>query len=319
MGTVSYLYIMGTIGVGKSTLVSKFKEGVEALHPADREKFENIVAFHEEVPWEILDAYIHKGVSKYLASPIEGCNIYFQNIMLGFASIGVKYIAKPGELVVIERPLHENVVFGWTLHQNGEITDSEYKSYLQLVHLFMRRIAPLPSLPSIRAICLHATQNECNKRMSDRGIKEEQDYTLDHLEVLHHGYLLFILHSQLGYSPYPFPYIEVVDWTGHGDPMSDSIRSVMNRESRSTVRIGSNPISLHESTEGVFEMTLHLDTYMKLVYAKDVRANAIRDNVLRCLSSPDQMLYIHASEETQSDLKQMFYLPTHEQREPDAQ
>lgn len=158
--------IEGSIGSGKSTLVEKIKQkGIHALtEPVEKwREYEsdglNILALFYQNPkrW----AYT------------------FQTIV--FKSRIIQLFENPKDIIYERSPLTDNNVFAKACHQNGYMTDMEYKLYLSWSNFMIDEFKALPR----KIIYIRTSPKVCLERINKRKRPEEASIDIEYLEQIH--------------------------------------------------------------------------------------------------------------------------------------
>lgn len=191
------LGICGGIAVGKSTFGKNFVKTAQKTW-ADRE-----VVFEEE-------KVIQPLLSAYLKNP-EGYGSDFQTVM-GMAAAQRQQRAEymrdaqePKRMILLERPLWENVVFADANVRFGSFTKEYYEEfYMPLIE------AHHSSHPDL-LIYLHASERTRSYRRADRNRTDEDLYKDRYMNILGDCYFDFVIeHAAKGK-------LLVLNWNEYGD------------------------------------------------------------------------------------------------------
>ena len=157
-----FISITGLIGVGKSTLTKALAE-----------KFEVQSFFEGE--WERWKEMLADFYSDMKAHGFE-----FQIFLLNCRFKQHQKITWSGEGGVSDRSIYEDRIFASVLHEDGNLTDSQFKTYLDLQEN-MNHFLVSPTV----IVHLEASPEECLKRIKKRGRACEEGITLEYLQKLH--------------------------------------------------------------------------------------------------------------------------------------
>lgn len=161
------IFLGGNIGAGKSTIISELMEF---------EKIEERIDL-----WRNVDGFDLFGA--YLKHPNKYASI-FQYIALLTKEIGLieqmDNISKP---IIVERsPIDDTLVFAQLLHDEGNISDEEFKTHKTIMTEFMKVLSKKMNLIYIY---IYTPPDICFKRMIKRNRPGEvETYTIDFFKKL---------------------------------------------------------------------------------------------------------------------------------------
>lgn len=127
-----------------------------------------------------------------------------------------------GKIVIQDRPIYGDTVFATTAMEQGFMTQEEFELYVDVFRNMSRDVMP-PDL----FIYLHTTPEECFRRMSSRGRKQESGVPLEYLKHLDKNYKKLIKEMRRRGVR-----VLVVDWNIFGPPVElwNKILNMVNTE-----------------------------------------------------------------------------------------
>lgn len=161
------IFLGGNIGAGKSTIISELKEF---------EKIEERIDI-----WRNVDGFDLFGA--YLKNPKKYASI-FQYIALLTKEIGLidqmNNVSKP---IIVERsPIDDTLVFAQLLHDEGNISDEEFKTHKTIMLEFMNVLSKKMNLIYVY---IDTPANVCFERMIKRNRPGEvETYTIGFFEKI---------------------------------------------------------------------------------------------------------------------------------------
>ncbi|OGT22531.1 MAG: hypothetical protein A3C55_02245 [Gammaproteobacteria bacterium RIFCSPHIGHO2_02_FULL_42_13] len=176
--------VVGNIGVGKSTLISKLKQSplsdiLLSCLPS-REGDERVYTFAEEFDPEVLDAFYKDPVAMAFTAQIE-----FLNGRL----VRQAHIEQSRGIVLEDRTIFEDYhIFGKAQKILGHMSHTEFLAYQRCYNLMTKKIDE-PDL----VIYLRASVDVLLDRIKKRGRESEQGIPRDYLELLNNLYENFAL------------------------------------------------------------------------------------------------------------------------------
>ncbi|GAA5040368.1 deoxynucleoside kinase [Marivirga lumbricoides] len=174
MNKLKHIAIAGNIGAGKTTLAKKLSK-----HYGWHTEFEAV----ENNPY-LVDFY------KDMKMWAFHLQVYFLNSRLN----QVKRIREDERTVVQDRSIYEDCyVFAKNLHQSGNMSDRDYRNYLDLFDSMSPVITP-PDL----LIYLRADIPKLVGQIEKRGREYEESIRIDYLKTLNQHYEEWIKQYNLG-------------------------------------------------------------------------------------------------------------------------
>lgn len=174
MNKLKHIAIAGNIGAGKTTLAKKLSK-----HYGWHTEFEAV----ENNPY-LVDFY------KDMKMWAFHLQVYFLNSRLN----QVKRIREDERTVVQDRSIYEDCfVFAKNLHQSGNMSDRDYRNYLDLFDSMSPVITP-PDL----LIYLRADIPKLVGQIEKRGREYEESIRIDYLKTLNQHYEEWIKQYDLG-------------------------------------------------------------------------------------------------------------------------
>lgn len=162
--------IEGIIGAGKSTLTKAIAEMVNAK------------AFYEPVAENPYLDVFYKDPKKHAFA----MQFWLMSRRFEMHKQAVKHIWETGQSVIMDRSIYGDWVFAKKNWQDGNISDIDYKNYLQ-----HREVMNAELLVPHITVWLNAHPVTCRERIDTRGRECEKTIPLDYLRGLHN------LHAEL--------------------------------------------------------------------------------------------------------------------------
>jgi len=160
---------MGLIGAGKSTIAQSlskhykkrklYLENVESRYMKDFYKDKKKYAFQTEM------------------------NLLYERYMV------LKSIERKGKETIQDRSIYEDLAFANVLKKNKDLTDRDYKTYLEYFNLFIKMI----SVPTI-IVYLEVKPETAYKRVKKRDRIMERTMPLSYLQDLYEAYKNLIIY-----------------------------------------------------------------------------------------------------------------------------
>lgn len=161
------IFLGGNIGAGKSTIISELTEF---------EKIEERIDL-----WRNVDGFDLFGA--YLKNPNKYASI-FQYIALLTKEIGlIEQMDNKSKPIIVERsPIDDTLVFAQLLHDEGNISDEEFKTHKTIMKEFMKVLSKKMNLIYIY---IYTPPDICFERMIKRNRPGEvETYTIDFFKKL---------------------------------------------------------------------------------------------------------------------------------------
>lgn len=174
MERLKHVAIAGNIGAGKTTLAKKL-----AHHYGWQTEFEAV----ENNPY-LIDFY----------KDMKQWSFHLQVFFLNSRLNQVKRIRENEHTVVQDRSIYEDCyVFAKNLHQSGNMTERDYRNYLDLFD----SMAPVITPPDL-LIYLRADIPKLVGQIEKRGREYEESIRIDYLKTLNQHYEAWIKQYDLG-------------------------------------------------------------------------------------------------------------------------
>lgn len=161
------IFLGGNIGAGKSTIISELKEFKKIEEKIDL--------------WRNVDGFDLFGA--YLKNPKKYASI-FQYIALLTKEIGlIEQMDNKSEPIIVERsPIDDTLVFAQLLHDEGNISDEEFKTHKTIMTEFMNILSKKMNLIYVY---VYTPPDICFERMIKRNRPGEvESYTIDFFKKL---------------------------------------------------------------------------------------------------------------------------------------